>query len=87
VPAKSSARSSSSRRRPDRPPAALFDKLNTLAGARVGKWTALTGNLDLAAISKLDDRIASRIVREPGNLFIEMTTQDYGVRTKGRLYA
>ena len=57
-----------------------IDKLNTLAGARVGKWTMLTGNLDLAAISKLDDRIASRIVREPGNLFIEMTTEDYGVR-------
>lgn len=56
------------------------DKLNTLLGTRVGKWTMLTGNLNLTQISQIDDRIASRIVREPGNLFIEMTTLDYGVR-------
>ncbi len=60
------------------------DKLNTLLGTRVGKWTMLTGNLDLTAISKIEDRIASRIVREPGNLFIEMRTEDYGVRPKAK---
>jgi len=32
------------------------------------------------------DRIASRIIREPGNLVIKMTTEDYGVR-KQRLSA
>jgi DNA replication protein DnaC len=54
--------------------------LNMLLGMRVGKWTIITSNLDLAGLSKIDDRIASRLVREPGNLVIEMTTKDYGVR-------
>jgi DNA replication protein DnaC len=58
------------------------EKLNMLLGMRVGKWTVLTSNLNLAGLSKVDDRISSRIVREPGNLFIELTTQDYGVRHK-----
>jgi DNA replication protein DnaC len=59
------------------------DKLNTLLGTRIGKWTILTGNLGLADISKIDDRIASRIVRGLGNLVIEMKTEDFGVRVKG----
>lgn len=56
------------------------EKLNTLLGMRVGKWTVLTSNLNLEGLSRIDDRIASRIIREPGNLFIEMTTKDYGLR-------
>lgn len=58
----------------------VSDKLSMLLGMRVGKWTVITSNLDLAGLSKIDDRIASRIVREPGNSFIEMTTEDYGLR-------
>ena len=57
--------------------------LNLLLGMRVGKWTVLTSNLNLAGLSKIDDRVASRVVREQGNLFIEMTTEDYGMRPKG----
>lgn len=65
----------------DRDPSGFAtDKLNTLLNMRVGKWTVITSNLDLAGLSKIDDRIASRIVREPGNLVIQMTTQDYGLR-------
>jgi DNA replication protein DnaC len=56
------------------------DKLNTLLNLRVGRWTILTSNLGLDALAKLDTRIASRIIREPGNLFIEATTTDYGLR-------
>ena len=58
------------------------DKLNTLLGTRVGKWTILTANLNLSQISQIDDRIASRIIREPGNLFIEMTTIGHAFRGK-----
>lgn len=58
------------------------EKLLTLLNRRVGKWTILTSNLDLAGLSKIDDRIASRIVREPGNLWIELDTVDYGLRQK-----
>lgn len=58
------------------------DKLNTLLNIRVGRWTVITSNLNLEGLSKLDDRIASRIVREPGNLWIEMDTLDYGLRPK-----
>lgn len=56
------------------------DKLNMLLGMRVGRWTVLTSNLDMEGIAKIDKRIASRIIREHGNLFIEMSTNDYGLR-------
>jgi DNA replication protein DnaC len=60
------------------------EKLNLLLGMRVGRWTVITSNLTLKGISKIDDRIASRMVREPGNLVIEMTnTKDYGERNNG----
>lgn len=59
------------------------EKLNMLLGMRVGKWTVITSNLLLKALSKVDDRIASRMVREPGNLVIEIeATLDYGERDK-----
>lgn len=57
------------------------EKLNMLLGSRVGKWTVITSNLTLQGLSLIDKRIASRIVREPGNLVIEMEkTKDYGLR-------
>lgn len=59
------------------------EKLNMLLSMRVGRWTVVTSNLDMEAIAQIDRRIASRIVREHGNLFIEMTTRDYGLRKAG----
>jgi hypothetical protein len=52
-----------------------------LLGMRVGKWTVITSNLLLKALSKVDDRIASRMFRERGNLVIEIqATKDFGER-------
>jgi DNA replication protein DnaC len=59
------------------------EKLNMLLGARVGRWTILTSNLGLGDLEKLDTRIASRIVREPGNRFIELDTVPYTLRSRG----
>ena len=57
------------------------EQLNLLLGMRVGKWTVITSNLLLEGLSAIDDRIASRIVREQGNLVIEMkNTRDFGAR-------
>jgi DNA replication protein DnaC len=57
------------------------EKLNMLLGMRVGKWTVITSNLLLKALSKVDDRIASRMFRERGNLVIEIqATKDFGER-------
>jgi DNA replication protein DnaC len=57
------------------------EKLNMLLGMRVGKWTVITSNLLLKALSKVDDRIASLMFRERGNLVIEIqATKDFGER-------
>lgn len=56
------------------------EKLNTLLGCRVGKWTILTSNLDLSQLGQIDPRIADRIIREPGNEYIEVETISYGLR-------
>lgn len=58
------------------------DKLNTLLAGRVGKWTIITSNLSLDGIAQIDTRIASRIIREPGNLYIDLDVKDYGLRPK-----
>lgn len=55
-------------------------KLNTLANARLGKWTIITSNLSLQQIaSNLDQRIADRMIRA-GNKVLEMETTSYSVR-------
>ena len=57
------------------------EHLNLLLGMRVGKWTVLTSNLALDQLAKIDDRIASRMVRERGNIVVEMRgTRDFGTR-------
>lgn len=56
------------------------EKLNTLLGARVGKWTVITSNLYLEQLGGIDPRISDRIIREPGNQYIELTTTSYAVR-------
>lgn len=56
------------------------EQLNTILGCRVGKWTIITSNLSLEQIAGIDPRIADRIIREPGNQFIEMTTSSFALR-------
>lgn len=56
------------------------ERLNTLLGTRVGKWTIITSNLNLEQLAKIDGRISDRIIREPGNVFIELDTVSYGIR-------
>lgn len=51
-----------------------------IINARMGKWTFITCNLPLSEIaSKLDVRIASRMVRD-GNKVIESTAKDFSLR-------
>jgi len=55
-------------------------QLNRLANQRLGKWTIWTSNLSLDQIaSKLDNRIADRLIRS-GSSVIEMETTSYSVR-------
>lgn len=56
------------------------EQLNTLLGSRVGKWTIITSNLNLEQLAGIDPRISDRIIREPGNEYIELTTKSYAVR-------
>jgi hypothetical protein len=56
------------------------EKLNLVLGCRVGAWTVITSNLNLEQIGKIEPRIADRIVREPGNQFIEIDTMSYSMR-------
>lgn len=56
------------------------EQLNTLLGSRVRKWTILTSNLMLEQLASIDLRIADRIVREPGNQFIEVDTVSHSQR-------
>jgi len=56
------------------------EQLNTLLGSRVRKWTIITSNLRLEQLAAIDQRIADRIVREPGNQFIEVETVSYAFR-------
>lgn len=56
------------------------DNMATIAERRMGKWTAITSNLNLSQIQKkLDTRIASRMVRE-GNQVIDVETKDFSLR-------
>jgi DNA replication protein DnaC len=56
------------------------EQLNTLLGCRVNKWTIITSNLLLEQLGGIDSRIADRIIREPGNQWVEVvSTPSYGV--------
>lgn len=56
--------------------AKLYDLLNR----RAGRFTVITANLDLQAISKkLDARIASRLIRD-GSVVIDVKAIDYNLR-------
>lgn len=60
------------------------DELNALVGARMGKWTILTGNVDFKAVKAIDERIASRIVRD-NNIVVQVNTKDYSLRPKPKV--
>lgn len=56
------------------------DQLFKFLNRRVGKWTVITGNMTLGSISShLDERIASRIIRDE-NRWVEVDTEDYYAR-------
>lgn len=55
----------------------LYETLN----ARRGKFTVITSNLGLEGLSALDDRIASRLIRD-GNIVVDSTgAKDYALST------
>lgn len=58
------------------------EQLNTLLGQRVGKWTIITSNLMVGQIANIDPRMADRIIREPGNEFVQIKTKSYALRQK-----
>lgn len=63
------------------PSAFVADALGKLANLRLGKWTLFTTNLSLPEISeRMDERIASRLVRPPGNRLVRITAHDYALQ-------
>lgn len=58
------------------------EQLNLVMGRRVGKWTILTSNLSIAQLAAIDPRIGDRIIREPGNHYVEIDTVSYGLRKR-----
>jgi DNA replication protein DnaC len=56
-----------------------LDKLNTLLGSRIGKWTIITANSTLEEIERVERRIGSRLVRPP-NICVENLALDYALR-------
>lgn len=57
------------------------EELNTLLGCRVGRWTLLTSNLDMAGMKSIDGRIASRLIRDQ-NICVRVVTKDFASRVK-----
>lgn len=55
------------------------EELNTLLGCRVGRWTIITSNTDIEGLRAIDQRIASRIVRDK-NICVGVNTMDYAER-------
>ena len=58
-----------------------LEKINTLLGCRVGKWTILTSNLSMMGIAKTEKRIASRLIRDKG-IVADIQTTDYNLRNR-----
>lgn len=57
------------------------DCLARLCSARVGKWTVITSNRSLDAISStIDQRVASRMIRD-GSVVVDVDMPDYALRT------
>jgi DNA replication protein len=57
------------------------EQLYRILNSRVGKWTVITCNMDLAEIAeRIDTRIASRLIRDR-NEVLEIKTLDYCMRS------
>ena len=54
-------------------------KLLELLDRRMGKWTFITSNLTMERFAELDNRIASRLIRDH-NKVLEIVTTDYALR-------
>jgi len=55
------------------------EKLNTLLGCRMDKWTLLTSNKDFDALAAIDGRISSRLIRDK-NICVGIKTKDFSER-------
>lgn len=55
------------------------EELNCLLNWRMDKWTLLTSNLDMDGVSKIDARIADRLIRPP-NICAEVNTISFAAR-------
>lgn len=55
------------------------EELNTLLGCRMGRWTIITSNKDFEALSAVDGRISSRLIRGD-NICVGVKTKDYAER-------
>ena len=55
------------------------EKLNTLLGCRMDRWTILTSNKDFDALAAVDGRISSRLIRGQ-NICVGIKTQDFSTR-------
>lgn len=55
------------------------EALNTLLGCRMGRWTIITSNLTLERVAEVDQRIASRMIRDQ-NIVVQCETTDYALR-------
>lgn len=55
------------------------DQLMAILGQRSRKWTILTSNYDLQRIAKIDERLASRIIRD-GSMLVDCNTKDFSLR-------
>ena len=54
-------------------------KLMELLNRRLGRWTFITSNLTMKRFSEMDDRIASRLIRDHNRVF-QIETKDYALR-------
>jgi len=50
-----------------------------LLDKRMGKWTFITSNLTMERFAELDNRIASRLIRDH-NKVLQIVTTDYALR-------
>lgn len=59
----------------------VADGLYRLANARLGRWTVWTSNLTHDEITKIDARLASRLIRD-GSKGVRITAPDYALRKR-----
>lgn len=55
------------------------EELHTLLGCRMGRWTLVTANTTMPKLASLDQRIASRVIRD-NNVLVQVQTEDFSLR-------